>query len=102
MLVPRGARPVEFVGRRELGIGRWQEVLLARELHGAAHTVLRTWTKELTGGITKEIDWSKVSAREARDLAAKIFDAANVPQAARERYSQAFHECIYADILNRL
>lgn len=46
-------------------------------------------------------DWTKVSPQEVQGLADKMFDAANVPKAARERYYQAFHEYIYADFLKQ-
>jgi hypothetical protein len=54
------------------------------------------WLFEKTGKqVGGVIDWTKISPQEAQSLMNRMFDAANVPQAAREAYMRAFNQYIY-------
>jgi hypothetical protein len=64
--------------------------------HAATKAVYRAWLFERTGrAVGGVVDWQQVSAREIYDLSERMFDAANVPQEARETYYQAFNRYIY-------
>jgi hypothetical protein len=42
-----------------------------------------------------KVDWTQVSPQEIQDLAERMFDAANVPQEARDEYYRAFNRYNY-------
>jgi hypothetical protein len=42
------------------------------------------------------VDWQKVSWPEVRSLAERMFDAAKVPPAARQRYYEVFRQYVAA------
>jgi len=41
-----------------------------------------------------KVDWTKVSASEAKQLSERMFDAAQVPQQARNNYYKRFNRYI--------
>nr|WP_235318117.1 RHS repeat-associated core domain-containing protein [Porphyromonas gulae] len=70
-------------------------IALTKGQHDATKAVYRDWLKEKTG---KPVDWTKVSAREAQQLSERMFDAAKVPQHARDEYYRKFNQYIYSGI----
>jgi len=60
--------------------------------------LFNNWRKEVTGSITGAIDWKQVSPQTVQSLANKMFDAAGVPQAARDAYFRAFNQFIYGKL----
>jgi hypothetical protein len=64
--------------------------------HNAAHDVMRDWLTERTGRpVGGQMDWTSVGPREIRDLAEAMFDAADVPAAARNEYYSALTRYLY-------
>lgn len=54
------------------------------------------WLFEKTGKqVEGVIDWTKISPQEVQALLNRMFDAAKVPQAARDAYMCAFNQYIY-------
>ncbi|MDR2118625.1 MAG: hypothetical protein LBP25_03725 [Tannerellaceae bacterium] len=72
-------------------------VELTPQQHAKTKKVYREWLKNKTekpvGG---KVDWTKVSHREAFQLSEKMFDAAGVPQDARNKYYEEFNRYIYS------
>ncbi|MFO1063063.1 MAG: hypothetical protein U0892_04220 [Pirellulales bacterium] len=71
-------------------------VALTKTQHEATKQVYRAWLFEKTGKkVGGVIEWSKVSPREVQTLMNRMFDAANVPQAARDANMRAFNQYVY-------
>ncbi|WP_081960023.1 sugar-binding protein [Porphyromonas sp. COT-052 OH4946] len=72
-------------------------IALTKGQHDATKAVYRDWLKEKTGKpVGGKVDWTKVSAREAQQLSERMFDAAKVPQHARDEYYRKFNQYIYS------
>jgi RHS repeat-associated protein len=68
---------------------------LTKEQHDATKIEYRRWLKEKTGKpVGGKVDWTKVSASEAKQLSERMFDAAQVPQQARNNYYKRFNRYI--------
>lgn len=62
----------------------------------ATKVAYRDWLEEKTGKrVGGKVDWTKVSPREAYHLSERMFDAAGVPQDARNKYYSEFNKYIY-------
>ena len=71
-------------------------ILLTVPQHDATNKVLREWSLAKFGQkVGAKIDWAKVSAREAQDLARRMLQAAGVPEEAQRLYFRAFHQHIH-------
>jgi RHS repeat-associated protein len=71
-------------------------IRLSTAQHDATRAVYRAWLAERTGRpVGGRIDWTSVSQREAMQLSERMFDAADVPQGARDEYYRAFNQYIY-------
>ena len=71
-------------------------IALKKEQHDATKRVYRDWLYEKTGKrVGGKINWDEISPREMQDLSEKMFDAANVPQEARNNYYREFNKYIY-------
>jgi len=69
---------------------------LSQDNHRAAHDVTRQWLKENYGKpVGAKVDWTKVSPREIFNLSERQFDAAGVPQTARDAYYRGLNQYIY-------
>ena len=69
---------------------------MKKEQHDATKRVYRDWLYEKTGKrVGGKINWDEISPREMQDLSEKMFDAANVPQEARNNYYREFNKYIY-------
>jgi toxin YokI len=44
-----------------------------------------------------QINWTKISPKEMQSLSERMFDAANVPQSARQEYYRAFNQYNYRE-----
>ncbi|WP_262417724.1 hypothetical protein, partial [Bacillus sp. YC2] len=68
-------------------------IALTKEQHNATKKVYRDWLFEKTGKrVGGKIDWKEISPREIQELAEKMFDAADIPQIARQQYYNAFNQ----------
>ena len=64
--------------------------------HDATKKVYRDWLEEKTGKrVGGKIDWKNISPQEIFNLSERMFDAAGVPQSARDKYYQEFNKYIY-------
>ncbi|WP_053486152.1 RHS repeat-associated core domain-containing protein [Lysinibacillus sp. FJAT-14745] len=71
-------------------------IALTEPQHGATKAVYREWLFEKTGKrVGGKIDWTKISPREMQSLSERMFDAAKVPQSARDSYYRAFNQYNY-------
>jgi hypothetical protein len=66
-------------------------VLLSDEAHNATRATYNTWRAETKRQLGGTFDWAKVSEEQMRDLAERMFDAANVPEAVRSEYWRQFN-----------
>jgi HNH/Endo VII superfamily toxin with a SHH signature len=72
-------------------------VALTPTQHAATKQVYRQWLKERTGKeVGGKVNWSEVSPREVKELSERMFDAAGVPEEARERYYAEVNRYIYS------
>lgn len=75
---------------------RTPTVELTKAQHDATKRVYRDWLFEKTGKrVGGKIDWTKITAKEIKDLAERMFDAAGVSQEVRQAYYRAFYQYIY-------
>jgi hypothetical protein len=75
---------------------RTPTLALTNAQHEAATRVYRDWLFEQTGKrVGGRVDWSKISPQEMQSLANRMFDAADVPEAARLEYFRAFYQYVY-------
>jgi hypothetical protein len=71
-------------------------IQLSKANHDATKAVYRDWLEARTGKrVGAPVDWGTVSPREISDLSEQMFDAAGVPQTARDAYYSAFNRYIY-------
>ncbi|WP_246141262.1 hypothetical protein, partial [Bacillus marasmi] len=78
--------------------GNTPTVALTKEQHAATKVVYREWLYEKTGKkVGGKIDWQSVSPREIRELTERMFDAANVPNTARQEYYNSFNKYNYRE-----
>ncbi|WP_161557853.1 ricin-type beta-trefoil lectin domain protein [Micromonospora sicca] len=71
-------------------------IQLSKANHDATKAVYRDWLEARTGRrVGAKVDWSSVSSREIFDLSERMFDAASVPQKARDAYYTAFDRYIH-------
>ncbi len=69
---------------------------LTEAQHSATKVVFRKWLFEKTGKyIGVAVDWRQVSPSEIIALSEKMFDAAGVPDEARQAYYRIFNQYIY-------
>jgi hypothetical protein len=61
-------------------------VLLPRKRHHKTYGVYSAWRTEMTKKMNGNFQWNKVSEKEKRALANKMFTAAKVPKHARRKY----------------
>ncbi|MCM3091866.1 T7SS effector LXG polymorphic toxin [Cytobacillus sp. AMY 15.2] len=78
--------------------GNTPTVALTKEQHAATKVVYREWLYEKTGKkVGGKIDWQSVSPREIQELTEKMFEAANVPNSARQKYYNSFNKYNYRE-----
>ena len=71
-------------------------VALTLEEHEATKVAYRQWLEMLTGRpVGGRVDWTKLGPREAKDVAERMFDAANVSEEMRQNFYSAFTRYIY-------
>ncbi|MFM2479668.1 RHS repeat-associated core domain-containing protein [Celerinatantimonas sp. MCCC 1A17872] len=71
-------------------------IALTKSQHDATKAVYRNWLKENYGKpVDAKVDWSKVSEKEMHILTEKMFNAAKVPQIARNNYYRKLNQYIY-------
>jgi RHS repeat-associated protein len=71
-------------------------IALGKTNHDETGKVFRDWLESNYGRrVGVKVDWASVSPRSIYNLSEKMFDAANVPQAARDAYYRAFNSYIY-------
>jgi HNH/Endo VII superfamily toxin with a SHH signature len=71
-------------------------IALSKANHDATKGVFRDWLKANYGRAAGvKVNWKAVSPREIYNLSERMFDAAHVPQHARDAYYTAFHRYIY-------
>ncbi|MBN6074853.1 hypothetical protein HYE60_06275 [Aggregatibacter actinomycetemcomitans] len=76
-------------------------IALSKDNHEATKAVTREWMREKTGRpVGGKVDWKQVSPREMQALTEKMFDAAKVPQAARDKYYRALNQFLYEGNVN--
>ncbi len=69
---------------------------LTKPQHDATKKVYSDWLEEKTGRrVGGKIDWTKISPQEIFNLSERMFDAARVPQSARDNYYREFNIYIY-------
>ena len=72
-------------------------IALTKQQHDATKAVYREWLKARTGkAVGGVVDWTKVTPKEVRDLAEKMFDAAGVTKDARQNFYKEFNKYIYS------
>ena len=70
-------------------------IALTQSQHSNTKSIYRDWLEQRTGRrVGGKVDWTKVSEAEVRDLSEKMFDAANVPQPARDAYYKKFNDYV--------
>lgn len=70
-------------------------IALTQQQHGATKGVYRDWLEARTGKrVGGKVDWTTVSENEARQLSEQMFDAAGVPQSARDSYYRRFNDYV--------
>ncbi|RPD43604.1 hypothetical protein DNI29_23435 [Hymenobacter sediminis] len=68
---------------------------LTQSQHSNTKSIYRDWLEQRTGRrVGGKVDWTTVSEAEVRDLSEKMFDAANVPQPARDAYYKKFSDYV--------
>ena len=67
---------------------------LTKAQHNATRSVYAKWKIE-NYGFRGSVDWQNISARDIFYLSESMFDAAKVPQYARNNYYSAFNKYIY-------
>ncbi len=73
-------------------------VALIKEQHDATKAIYRQWLYEKTGKkVGGKVDWQSVSPKEIQELTEKMFDAAKVPNSARQEYYNAFNRYNYRE-----
>jgi len=73
-------------------------VALKKEQHDATRAIYRQWLYEKTGKkVGGKVDWQSVSPKEIQELTEKMFDAAKVPNSARQEYYNAFNRYNYRE-----
>ena len=71
-------------------------IALTKSQHDATKEVYRDWLRENYGKpVGVKVDWKNISPREIFNLAERMFDAAKVPQIARDNYYSEFNRYIY-------
>ncbi|MDT3443600.1 DNRLRE domain-containing protein [Pseudofrankia sp. BMG5.37] len=71
-------------------------IALSSANHGATKVVFRDWLEENYGArVGVKVDWASIGPREIYSLSERMFDAAGVPQAARDAYYGGFNRYIY-------
>ncbi len=71
-------------------------IQLSKANHAATGVVYRDWLEARTGRrVGAKVDWTSVTPREIFQLSESMFDAAKVPQEARNAYYSAFSRYIY-------
>ena len=70
-------------------------IVLTPTQHNATRSEFMKWKKEKFGTTKGKIDWSKVSAREARSLSERLFNKAGVPMEIRSKHYRAFNQYNY-------
>ncbi len=81
-----------YVSREDTG----PAIALTDAQHEATKAVYRQWLFDLTGKyIGGSVDWTTISARDMQELSESMFDAAGVPDEARQAYYEAFYRYIY-------
>jgi RHS repeat-associated protein len=71
-------------------------IRLTEDHHKATTKAYREWLKERTGKpVGAHVDWTQVSPREILELSERLFNAAEVPHAAREEYYRAVTRYFY-------
>ncbi|RZK30330.1 MAG: hypothetical protein EOO61_19415, partial [Hymenobacter sp.] len=70
-------------------------IALSQNNHAATKSVYRDWLEAKTGKrVGGKVDWTKVSSSEVHQLSEQMFDAAKVPQHARDAYYRKFNEYV--------
>lgn len=69
-------------------------IALSKENHNATRSVFGKWKYE-NYGFEGAVDWKNVSPREIQNLSENMFDAARVPNSARQEYYNTFNKYIY-------
>ncbi|WP_231572095.1 hypothetical protein [Pontibacillus halophilus] len=78
--------------------GNTPTVALTKEQHDATKAVYRQWLYETTGKkVGGKVDWQSVSPKEIQELTQKMFNAAKVPNSARQEYYYAFNRYNYRE-----
>ncbi|MFX3673184.1 MAG: RHS repeat-associated core domain-containing protein [Paenisporosarcina sp.] len=78
--------------------GNTPTIALTKEQHDATKDVYRQWLYEKTGKkVGGKVDWESVSPKEMQELTEKMFDAAKVPNSARQEYYNAFNRYNYRE-----
>nr|WP_275983892.1 sugar-binding protein [Paenibacillus hamazuiensis] len=73
-------------------------IALTEEQHAATKKVYRDWLVEKTGKrVGGRVDLTKVTKDEVKKLSERMFDAAGVPQEARDKFYKKFEEYIGGD-----
>lgn len=67
-------------------------ILMPDTNHHATYRVFNRWRAEMTRKLGGTFEWSRISETDMRVLSEKMFDAAKVPAAVRQRYWKEFEE----------
>ena len=73
-------------------------IALTKGQHDSTKQVYREWLKEKTGKpVGGKVAWEEIYPHEIFKLSEDMFDAAGVPQYARDEYYKEFNKYIYTN-----
>jgi hypothetical protein len=71
-------------------------ILMSAEKHRRTYGVLNSWRARMRARMGGELDWTKITESDMRELSEEMFDAANVPSKIRQQYWKWFARMIKA------